>query len=184
MDKKATADHIIKKHVLFAMGTSLIPVPVIDIVAVTGVQLDMVKQLGILYDQDYRGSIGKSTITALAGNTLSRIGASALKSIPLVGTLLGGVTMSVLAGASTLAVGEVMVQHFEAGGTFLDFDADDWRAYYEAQYEHAKERAETWKAEQDASRQGETIEVEIEDRDQGQGSGTAENTDNPSNPVS
>ncbi|MEM6764712.1 MAG: DUF697 domain-containing protein [Bacteroidota bacterium] len=166
MDKKDTANHIIKKHVLFAMGSSLIPVPVVDIVAVTSIQLDMIKQLAVLYDLDFRGSMGKSTLMALAGNSLSRIGASALKGIPLIGTLIGGVTMSVLAGSSTLAVGEVMTKHFEEGGNFTDFKSSDWREYYEERYEQAKKVVERWKQEQTVKHSPEpreVIDIEIQE---------------------
>lgn len=168
MDKKDTANHLIKKHVLFAMGSSLIPVPVVDIVAVTSIQMDMIKQLAVLYDLDYKGSIGKSTLLALAGNSLSRIGASALKGIPLVGTLIGGITMSVLAGSSTLAVGEVMTKHFEEGGDFSNFKSSDWKDYYEERYEQAKKVVEKWKQEQTEKKtpeEREIIDIEIEDDD-------------------
>jgi len=32
----------------------------------------------------------------------------------------------------------VFIQHFESGGTFLDFDAAKVRAYYEQQFNAAK----------------------------------------------
>ncbi len=163
MDRKLTANNIIKKHVLFAMGGSLVPIPVIDIVAITGIQIDMIKQLGILYDQNYNGSIAKSTLVALTGNSLARIGASMLKSVPIIGTVLGGITQTVLAGASTLAVGEVMVKHFEKGGTFIDFDFKDWKEYYQERYQQAKKTAKAW---QDENRNSDSEVVDVIDIDE------------------
>lgn len=165
MNKKTIADNIIKKHVLFAMGGSLVPIPVIDIVAVTGIQIDMIKQLGILYDLNYQGSLGKSTLVALTGNSISRIGASMLKGIPVVGTILGGITQTILAGASTLAVGEVMVKHFEKGGTFLDFDLDDWKEYYDERYQQAKETAKSWKEESKSESKSDPEIIEVDSQD-------------------
>ena len=49
--------------------------------------------------------------------------------------------MPALAGASTYAVGKVFVQHFESGGTFLNFDPEDVRDYYAEQFEKGKAAA-------------------------------------------
>jgi hypothetical protein len=42
------------------------------------------------------------------------------------------------ASASTYAVGRVFIQHFESGGTFLDFDPDKVRAHFEAEFKKAQ----------------------------------------------
>ena len=55
---------------------------------------------------------------------------SALKSLPLVGTLLGTVVSSFVASQTTRALGRVYVMHFEAGGTLLDFSPEKMRAYF------------------------------------------------------
>ena len=46
--------------------------------------------------------------------------------------------MPAAAGASTYAVGQVFIQHFESGGTFLDFDPDKVKAYFAEQVEKGK----------------------------------------------
>jgi hypothetical protein len=45
-----------------------------------------------------------------------------LKLFPGIGHLAGGASMSILAGATTYAVGQVFIQHFDSGGTLLDFN--------------------------------------------------------------
>jgi membrane protein YqaA with SNARE-associated domain len=37
---------------------------------------------------------------------------------------------SLLGGATTYAIGSVFAQHFESGGTLLDFDAKKMRSYF------------------------------------------------------
>ena len=101
------ADRVVRKHVLYSMGAGLVPVPLIDIAAVTAVQIDMLRQLAVLYGADYDATKGKAFASALAGGTFARIGASVVKSIPGVGTIVGGMSMVVLSGSSTYAVGKV-----------------------------------------------------------------------------
>ncbi|MCB0572184.1 MAG: DUF697 domain-containing protein, partial [Phaeodactylibacter sp.] len=48
-DKSLRAQEIVKNHVLISMGAGLVPIPILDIAAVTAVQLDMVKNLAQLY---------------------------------------------------------------------------------------------------------------------------------------
>jgi len=140
---------IIRNHVAWSMGAGLIPLPIADIAAVSAVQLDMVKQMSRVFDVNFNEMQGKTLITTLVGSSMARIGASAIKLIPGIGSLLGSVAMPVLSGASTFALGQVFKQHFETGGTFLDFDVDRLRKYYTEQFEKGKKVAEDIKREED-----------------------------------
>ncbi len=133
MNPATDTEQIIRSHVLWAMGAGLIPLPLLDIAAVTGVQLDMLKQLAAVYGVDYSKEAGKAFVSALSGGTLAAVGASIFKAIPGVGTVLGGLSMSALSGASTYAVGQVAVRQFAASGTLFDVDLEQAkRAYKEA----------------------------------------------------
>jgi uncharacterized protein (DUF697 family) len=113
----------------------------------------MIRQLCKLYDQDFSESQGKAIITSLTGSGLARMGARAvIKFIPGVGSVIGGVTMAVLSGASSYALGEVFKKHFETGGTFLDFDAKRLKKMYNEKFEKGKQVAEQIKKEQDKKR--------------------------------
>lgn len=135
------ANSIIKNHMIWSMGAGFIPIPIVDLFAVSAIQLDMIRQLTKLYDIDFKETEGKAYITSLTGGLLSRIGARAVKFIPGVGSILGGVTLAVLSGGSTYALGEVFKKHFETGGTFLDFDPARLKSYYDEQFEKGKEVA-------------------------------------------
>jgi uncharacterized protein (DUF697 family) len=136
------ADSIIKNHMIWSMGAGLIPVPIADILAVSAIQQDMIKQLALAYDVDFEQTRGKAYITTLTGTSLARLGARAVKFIPGIGSVLGGVTMAALSGGTTYAIGEVFKKHFETGGTFLDFDPERLRNYYNEKFEKGKEIAE------------------------------------------
>jgi uncharacterized protein (DUF697 family) len=140
-NRSEEADSIIKNHMIWSMGAGLIPVPIADLFAVSAIQLDMIRQLAKLYEIDFKQTEGKAYITALTGSSLARLGARAIKFIPGVGSVLGGVTMAVLSGASSFALGEVFKKHFETGGTFLDFDPQRLKKYYDEKFEKGKEVA-------------------------------------------
>ena len=136
-----TADEIIRSHMFWAIGAGAVPVPLLDIAAVSGIQLDMLKQLSAHYGVPYSEQQGKSWLSALSASFLARLGANALKLIPGVGSLIGGVSMAVTSGASTYALGHVAKDHFEQQGTFDNLNIDEAKRRYEEAYEEGKKVA-------------------------------------------
>jgi uncharacterized protein (DUF697 family) len=151
MDKRKRAEKILKEHVLWSLGAGLLPIPVIDVIAVSFVQLNMLKQFCRLYEKSFSESEGKATLSALTGGTLARLGATMLKALPGIGTIIGGVSMSIMSGASTYAVARVAIRHFESGGDFFDFDLDTAKKVYDEEFEKGKEYASTLEEERKAS---------------------------------
>ncbi len=149
-EREKNVDSVIKNHMIWSMGAGLIPVPIADFFAVSAIQLDMIRQMCKLYSLDFKESEGKAIITSLTGSGLARMGAKAMvKFIPGVGSVLGGITMAVLSGASSYALGEVFKKHFETGGTFLDFDPERLKKYYNEKFEKGKKVAREMKEKRD-----------------------------------
>lgn len=146
------ANSIIRNHMIWSMGAGLIPVPLVDFFAVGAIQLDMVRQLAALYEVEFKLTAGKAFIGTLTGTSLARIGARAVKLIPGIGSVLGGVTMSVMSGASSYAIGEVFKKHFETGGTFLDFDPGRLKKMYDEKFEKGRDIAKDLKKEQEKAK--------------------------------
>ena len=150
-DHDQQAQEIIKKYTYWATGLGIIPVPLVDIAAVTGVQLKMMAALGHLYGQEFSQSWGKSILGSLVGGlgatelAYGTLG-SMLKAIPGIGTLFGMVAMPIMAGAMTYAVGKVFQTHFASGGTMLNFDAEGMRKYYEQHLRDGIKAAENARA--------------------------------------
>ncbi len=136
--KNQQADKIINSHVLWGMGAGLLPLPLFDIAAVTAVQIDMLRQLADTYEVDFTNEMGKTFVAALTGSTFARLGASLIKTIPGIGTAIGGVSMSVMSGASTYAIGQVAKRHFETDGTIIDVDLNFARDAYDEAFEKGK----------------------------------------------
>ena len=137
--RKARAERVIKKHVLWSTGAGLIPIPVADLAAVTAVQVSMLEELAVIYGVQYSESVLKSFITALTGGMAARLGASALKAIPGLGSVIGGVSMSVMSGASTYAVGQVARRKFEESEDLGAVDLGKAKQDYKQAYEEGKE---------------------------------------------
>jgi uncharacterized protein (DUF697 family) len=143
-----------KHHILASMGVGLIPVPIVDVVALMGVQLNMIRKLSAEYGIPFKQDSGKSIVTSLVGGLLStELGltlCSLIKCIPVIGQTTGAVTMPVISGAITYAIYKVFVQHFESGGTFLDLDPAKVKSYFTEQFTRGKKVAADLKAEESA----------------------------------
>ncbi|MBP2227692.1 uncharacterized protein (DUF697 family) [Azospirillum agricola] len=143
VDRRAKADEIVRKHAILAAGLGLIPVPVLDLAAISGAQYKMIRELADLYGVPASNDRLRSIVTALLGGGLpfllstGSLGAVA-KSIPVVGTVVGIAVMPSLAGAATLALGRVFTAHFRAGGKLLDLDVDELREHFHREFEAAK----------------------------------------------
>lgn len=145
-DKAITADQIIKNHVWFSTVPGWLPIPFIDLAAVTAVQIDMIKQLCELYEKDYSSQKGKAVVLALFNTIGGRLPAyairSSLKSIPMIGWALGGASLAAFAGASTYATGLVFKEHFDQGGTLKDINPESFKEFYKKQFMKGKDIVE------------------------------------------
>ncbi|MEM9453889.1 MAG: DUF697 domain-containing protein [Myxococcota bacterium] len=141
------ARNIIHRNVYLAMGASVLPFPLIDTVALTVVQLKMIKQLATHYEFPFRKKLARSAlislVTGAGGVGVGGVIASSLaKSIPGVGSALGGVSAPFFSGMLTYAVGRTFALHFGVGGTLLDFDPDVMRAQFRDELAAAREAVE------------------------------------------
>lgn len=134
IDHLPEAEALVRKNVYISAGVGILPIPLLDLAAVTGLQLNMLYQLSRLYEVPFSREAAKSIIGALMSGSsaaiLARPAWSLLKAIPVVGSAVGGLTLAILSGASTYALGKVFIQHFESGGTFLTFDPLAVRAHF------------------------------------------------------
>lgn len=115
MQKHEEANQIIRRSVILSAGAGLIPLPFLDLTAALAIQMDMLGKLAKLYEADYSDTANESFITALVGSSAAKIASSMVKLLPGFGTVFGGVSMSMMSGASTYAIGQVAVQQFEKG---------------------------------------------------------------------
>jgi uncharacterized protein (DUF697 family) len=139
------ASKLVDRFALWSGVAGLVPLPVVDVVAVGGLQVQMLRRLSQIYDVEFSENRGKALIAALAGSMIpatSGIGAaSSLKFVPVVGTLAAAFVMPVLSAGATYAIGKAFIQHFESGGTLLDFNPPDYREFVKSQKEMWESRS-------------------------------------------
>jgi uncharacterized protein (DUF697 family) len=142
-ERDEAASKLVDRFSLWSGAAGLIPVPLVDIVAVGGVQLEMLRRLSEIYSVPFSENRGKSLIASLAGSvipastaTTTVVGvSSALKAVPGVGTVISAFTMPAFSACATYVIGKVFIQHFASGGTLLDFNPPDYREFIKAQKE-------------------------------------------------
>ncbi|WP_446012087.1 YcjF family protein [Candidatus Electrothrix sp.] len=147
LDIKAEKDTEAQERILYytygGMAMGLVPFPLLDLAALTALQLKMLHRLSGIYGVEFKANLGRSASTSLVGGlapvaSAAPVAASLSKFIPGVGHVLSYGTLVALNGASTYAVGQVFARHFSSGGTFFTFDPETTRDYFTEQYEKGK----------------------------------------------
>jgi len=147
-ERDEAASRLVDRFSLWSGAAGLIPIPIVDMAAVGGVQLQMLRRLSEIYGVPFSENRGKSIIASLAGAvipastaTTTAVGVgSMVKSFPGVGTAIGALTMPVFSAGATYVIGKVFIQHFASGGTLLDFNPPDYRAFIKDQKEQLRIR--------------------------------------------
>jgi uncharacterized protein (DUF697 family) len=137
--REEMASKLVERFAIWSGVAGLIPVPIVDVATVGGLQIQMVRRISQIYDVPFSENRGKALIASLVGSMIpatSGMGAaSALKFVPLVGMVASAFLMPVLSAGASYAIGKAFIQHFATGGTLLDFNPPDYREFIKAQKE-------------------------------------------------
>jgi len=137
------AKKLVGRYAKWTAGAGLIPVPLLDIATISGLQIKMLSDMSKLYGLSFAkerarvlvGSLLGSVLpTTLAAGSFAAAG-TVIKTVPVIGTVVGMAALPAFAFASTKAIGAVFISHFEAGGTLLDFDAEKTRDFFKKEWE-------------------------------------------------
>ncbi len=132
---------VVRNYTLLSAGVGVVPLPLIDMAAMLALQMLMVRGLARLYGIPYAEQRVKAAVAGLIGGfDAGYVGYGALKMVPIFG-IFSYAAMPAINAAISYAVGRVFIQHFESGGTFLDFDPKKVRAYFEEQFREGKLKA-------------------------------------------
>jgi len=141
-ERRARAIKVVRRLSLWSGAAGLIPLPYVDLAAVSGVQIEMLRRISKIYDVPFSKNGGKALIASIAGSMIpasSGVGAaSVIKGVPGVGTAVSALTMPVLSVGATYAIGMAFIQHFASGGTLLDFDPPDYKEFLKTEKASAK----------------------------------------------
>ncbi len=120
---RAGAEGIVKGYSIGALSVGLLPFPVLDALVLVDLQMNLAAHLADHYGVPFRAVYRRTVIALLTGGLpvlATGLGLSLLKVVPVFGSLAGAGGLSTLAAAVTYAHGRVLIDHFEAGGTFDD----------------------------------------------------------------
>jgi uncharacterized protein (DUF697 family) len=139
-ERRANAGEIISSSVKWSAAAGLIPMPYLDVIGLGAVQVQMVMDITRLYEKQVQEEAIRGSIAALLGTIApaglsGAVAGSSVKLIPVIGTLVGGLSLSALGAASTYAVGKVFVEHFEKGGTLANFSVDSVKDEFKKAFE-------------------------------------------------
>jgi uncharacterized protein (DUF697 family) len=131
-----------RRYMGWSAAGGLLPLPGFDVVAILAAQLKMLSEIAKVYEVPFRRDIAKELIGTLVGSvltvTVAQASGSAIKAVPVVGQIAGMVWQPALAAATTWALAKVFIQHFESGGTFLDFHPETVKNYFQEQFDAAR----------------------------------------------
>jgi uncharacterized protein (DUF697 family) len=136
------AEELVKRLSMWSGAAGFIPIPLADIAVIGGIQVQMLRKLSELYGIPFSENRGKSLIAGLLGSVIpasSGVGiASVVKGVPVIGTTVGVFSMPALSAGATYLIGKTFMQHFNSGGTLLDFNPPDYREFIKAQTDKLK----------------------------------------------
>src|ERR1700761_1428681 len=102
-EREEAAGQLVDRYSLWSGAAGLVPIPLVDIAAVGGVQLQMLRKLSEIYNVPFTDNRGKSVIASLAGalipastaTTTAMTFSSVIKGIPGIGSAVSALTMPV-----------------------------------------------------------------------------------------
>lgn len=125
--RSEAAQAIIQSAQRWSFAVGLVPIPWVDVAAITYVQLEMIEKLCSLYAVPYHEGRAKALTTALVGSLLpTSLGASvartAMRRLPGIGPMIATLSMPTSLAGSTTIVGKLVAEHLAAGGDLASFD--------------------------------------------------------------
>lgn len=137
------ANALICKYAIYGMGCGLIPSPGIDMIAVTVLEVQMIRDLSAVYTFNFPHKLVTSKIVlsllgSIAPIYFARRFQNSVKLIPGFGYWLSAGLLAAANGASVYAIGKIFQRHFESRGTFLSTDTAMIRRFFRQSYEEGK----------------------------------------------
>ncbi|MGZ9709218.1 YcjF family protein [Glaciimonas sp. GNP009] len=137
---------VINKKVAWSAGAGLLPLPLFDMIAVTGVQLKMIADLCDVYGIPFKQSLARPIVVSLigslgAGMLAPALAMTAFKLVPGISMLLTGTAMATTSAGITYAVGHLFLEHFRNGGTLENFNLVGGRGIFKAKVQEGIQAA-------------------------------------------
>jgi uncharacterized protein (DUF697 family) len=136
---------IIKSHMIGAMSVGFIPVPIVDGIALTDIQWNLICRLADHYGVPIQAAYRTLLISAISGSLpvlFTGVGCWLIKLIPGFGHIAGTAALANFGAAVTYATGTVFMEHFENGGTMRDFSTRELGRQLRLEFRRGKRATE------------------------------------------
>jgi uncharacterized protein (DUF697 family) len=129
--RRARALAIVNRHAAYSAAGGIIPLPLINLAAVTTVLVRMVKILSDHYRVPFERDRARAIVVGLIGGVMptgaAAVATSALFYIVPPSVFMGLAVSCATAATFTRGIGRIFVEHFETGATLNDFPAGERR---------------------------------------------------------
>jgi uncharacterized protein (DUF697 family) len=128
-DRRTAAMKIVHRYVLISAGAGLITIPGLDVSALAGVHIALIREVSEYYGHEFSDHAARNIVIAIGaslvpGSIGSFLGRRLLRALPFVTPILGLATMAGTSAFVSYSLGRIFVEHFEAGGTLHNFDVE------------------------------------------------------------
>jgi uncharacterized protein (DUF697 family) len=129
------AMNIIKQNIAWAVAAGLLPVPFVEVAAITAVEVKLAEHFNVPFQKDLAKSAVASLLASLGSVALGKyVARSAFRFLPVIGPVVAAASLSVMSSAFTYAVGRVFAVHFATGGSLLDFNIENLREFFRNEF--------------------------------------------------
>lgn len=126
------AKEIVSRYAVWSSAFSVLPVPIADVAGITGTQISMIVALSKLYGVPFSKTWIRSILGSIVGGVApwavtAGVVSTVFKSMPGIGLGVGFLGMAGLSNLATRTIGNLFIDHFEAGGDLSNVDTDAMR---------------------------------------------------------
>ena len=134
-ERRPGAMRIVHRYVAVSAVAGLITVPVLDVAALGGVHISLIKQLTDYYGAEFSEHTARNILIAIAASLVpgaigSVLGRKALRALPFITYGAGLFTMSAFSAGVSYGLGLVFIRHFEGGGTLDSFNPEHLHRFF------------------------------------------------------
>lgn len=140
--RRQQAKSIVAKYAAWSSAFGLLPVPIADVAGITATQVAMIVALSRHYGVPFSEAWVRSILGAIVGGVApwavtTGVVSSLFKSMPGIGLGVGLVGMAGLSNLASRTLGNLFIEHFEAGGDLSTVDTAAMREQLAAEMKKA-----------------------------------------------
>lgn len=145
MKTREEAGGITKRYAAYAAGVGLVPMPLLDLAALSALQVSLIEKISKLYGVPFNQVRAEAIVGGILGGwgAVSAGGLAAvslMRFAPVFGLPFAAATMPTMNAAVTWAIGKALITHYELAGTLMTLDPEEVKRRYQKELANCKRR--------------------------------------------